>query len=154
MGMVYNLFDWLTSGPIVANILQFLMLVATGIGAGATVFIAWLARDNLKALHDQLEASHTPFVLLIAIRGDTENMIRYRFENQGVGPAVNIMSVLEWEGGGRQHFLPKTLGRGGRYEFEDYHRCLKAEFSYESLSGRKYATKINFRGGIQFLRLS
>jgi hypothetical protein len=157
VGMVFNLLSWLTSKEVMDFILQLCLLVTTAIGAAATAYIAWLARPNLKALFryvddtrrlaetsvEQLERSQTPFVVLVPQKGETPDTIRYRIENQGSGPAVNVASVLEWEGGGRQHFLPKTLGTGGFYEFAEHHRCLKAEFSYQSLSGRQYATKIN-----------
>jgi hypothetical protein len=57
VGMVCNILEWLWSAPVVANILLFLAFLATAAGAAATLYIAVLARPNLRALRKYVRAT-------------------------------------------------------------------------------------------------
>jgi hypothetical protein len=54
---VVVVFNWLTSKEVINFTPQSLLLVAAGIGAAATAYIAWLARRTLKALRNYVKAT-------------------------------------------------------------------------------------------------
>jgi hypothetical protein len=155
--MVYNLFEWLWSAPVVANFLLFFTLLAAAAGAAATVYIACLARPNLKALldyvadtkrlvqiaNDQLENAQTPFVVLSGNKNPNPLfMAEYQLENQGSGPALNVNVLLHYDDGHFARHYRATTQKNAAIDLEPSAAIVSSYFDYQSMSGRKYFTKM------------
>jgi hypothetical protein len=98
-----------------------------------------------KSSVSQLEASQTPFLAVVMVRDERGE--GWEIENQGFGPALN--GTMSWVQNGKQVLPLSCVGAGCRTNIHSVFAGLVGnqgglEIHYESLSGRKYSTRLTW----------
>jgi len=116
---------------------------------GATLYVLWgYARNTERIGKDsatQVERSQMPFPAVgMWERGENHAQGGWILENQGFGPAINII-FRDRNGQGEAHIRP--IGVGGQHNLHNsianaLQQAQGFEVRYESLSGKNYQTVV------------
>jgi hypothetical protein len=160
--MIQNLFDWLWSAPVVANILiaaQAIASIVLAILTGWTLYILRQYAADTKSLAQsgnaqldlarrQLEASETPVIVIRPKFGSVDGSIypvaAWLVENQGSGLAFDVIGAITDDMGNvMPDFSRAVMRKDAPEEYWATLQIQSAFFSYRSLSGTFYETDID-----------
>jgi hypothetical protein len=160
--MIRNLFDWLWSAAVVANILTAVQAIASVVLAILTGWTLYILRQyaadtkrlaeagnaQLELSRKQLEASETP-VIMIRPKGEHINpqvlpAAIWLVENQGSGLAFDVQGeIIDDQGNKVARFERAVMRKDVPEPYWATINIRGAFFSYKSLSGTRYETDID-----------
>jgi hypothetical protein len=163
--MVTIIFDWPSSiqasAAVAIVVLTAWTLKVLREYAADTKKIAETGTAQIEHSHIQLENTQMPFLAIVKEPGTPQKHAGWYLQNQGFGPALNIMFTGD-SNGNEPVMKPTAPLRAGEDRFENYDiervvaRFRRFEAHYESLSGLKYKTTViiegNDRMNVQFYK--